>query len=262
MEGELRRPSRREVNQTEKEKRMMKRTMRLPHTTTLLLALILSGSIVNTGAKGKPASDTPVTSTIDGLGSDTLPTLRIQGDQRGAYGNSNSLQSILQASLGDWVLDMLNYTSSPQRTVLIDLRDSVPGSGPNGGASVAPFAFQFVRARFIAKCSEYGVDMRNMHPNNLYPCPLAIAFDDASGVRYRLSMHANNFPEVNLMQVTCVTTDVSGKCNQWKMEPSVTQLDGERKNVTKLLKVATRPRETDQDMGDFYMSFTIHLTNP
>jgi hypothetical protein len=250
------------ADQTAKGEMKMKRTMRLEHTTTLLLALILSGSIVNTGAKGKPASDTPVSSTIDGLGIDTLPTLRIQSDQLGAYRNSSSLQSILQASLGDWVLDMLGYTSSPQRKVAIDLRDPVPGSGPNGGAPVAPFAYQFIRARFIAKCSQYGVDMRNMQPNNVYPCPLAIAFDDASGVRYRLSMHANNFPEVNLMQVTCVTTDVSGKCNQWKMEPSVTQLDGERKNVTKLLKVATKPREVDQDMGDFYMSFTIYLTNP
>ena len=240
----------------------MKRTILPVHTITLLLALILSGSIVNIGAKGKPPSDTPVTTTIDGLGIDTLPTLRIQSDQRGAYRNSSSLQSILQASLGDWVLDMLNYSSSPQRQVLIDLRDPVPGSGPNGGAPIAPFAYQFVRARFIAKCSQYGIDMRNMQPNNFYPCPLAIALDDASGVRYRLTMHADNFPEVNLMQVTCVTTDASGKCNQWKMEPSVTQLDGQRKNITKLLKVATRPNQPDQDMGDFYLSFTIHLTNP
>lgn len=35
-----------------------------------------------------------------------------------------------------------------------------------------------------------------------------------------------------------------------------------RKNVTKLMKVATKLGETDQDMGDFYLSFTIHLTNP
>jgi len=228
----------------------------------VLLALASIGMMLNAGAKGKPVSDTLVTSTIDGLGVDTLPTLRIQSDQVGAYRNSSSLLSILQAALGDWELDMLNYNSSPQRKVLIDLRDPVPGSGPNGGAPIAPFAYQSVRARFIAKCSQYGVDMRNMLPNNLYPCPLAIAFDDANGVRYRMTMHANNFPEVNLMQVTCVTTNASGKCNQWKMEPSATQPNGERKNVTKLLKVASKPNQADQDMGDFYMSFVIHLTNP
>lgn len=240
----------------------MKRSLRGIHVGALLLALTATGLMLEVGAKGKPATDTAVTTTIDGLGVDTLPTMRIQSDQLGAYRNSSSLQSILQASLGDWVLDMLNYNSSPQRKVLIDLRDPVPGSGPGGGAPVAPFAYQSVRARFIAKCSQYGLDMRTMQPNNLYGCPLAIAFDDASGVRYRLSMHADNFPELNLMQVTCVATDTTGKCNQWKMEPSVTQLNGERKNVTKLLKVATNPHQTDQDMGDFYMSFTMHVTNP
>ena len=228
----------------------------------MVLTIFVSSAVTNEAFNGKPASDTPVTSVIDGLGIDTVPALRIQSDQLGAYRNSSSLKSILQASLGDWELDMLNYSSSPQRKVLIDLRDPVPGSGPNGGAPLAPFAYQSVRARFIAKCSQYGNDMRNMQPNNLYPCPLAIAFDDPNGVRYRLSMHADNFPELNLMQVTCLTTNTAGKCNQWKLEPSVTQPDGERKNITKLLKVATKPNQPDQDMGDFYMSFTIHVTNP
>jgi hypothetical protein len=76
-------------------------------------------------------------------------------------------------------------------------------------------------------------------------------------------MNPNNFIEVNSVLVKCVATDANSKCNQWKIEPSVTQFpSGERKNVAKLLKVATNPRETDQDMGDFYLSFTIHLTNP
>jgi hypothetical protein len=230
--------------------------------TICLCFLATTGISLGAVQKGKPATDMPVTSTIDGLGVDTLPTLQIQSDQLGTYRNSSSLSSILQAAAGDWEMDMLNINSSPQRKVLIDFRDPVPGSGPSGGAPIAPFAYQSVRARLIAKCSQYGIDMRNMLPNNFYGCPLAIAFDDVNGVRYRLSMHANNFPEVNLVQVTCVTTNASGKCNQWKIEPSITQLDGERKNVTKLLKVATKPNQSDQDLGDFYLSFTIHVTNP
>ncbi|HEV8486435.1 MAG TPA: hypothetical protein VGV87_23020 [Blastocatellia bacterium] len=239
----------------------MKRILLAVHVITLAFAFALTTFVLEAGVKaGKPASDVAVTTTIDGLGLDTLPTLRIQSDQLGAYPNSSSLKSILQGPLGDWELDTLGYNSSPQRKVLIDFRNPVTGTGPNGGAPAAPFASGLVRARFIAKCSQYGTDMRNMQPNNFYPCPLAIAFDDPSGVRYRLTMHANHFPEVNLMQVTCVTT--ASKCNQWLMEPSVTQLDGERKNVTKLLKVATKPNQPDQDMGDFYMSFTIRITNP
>ena len=88
--------------------------------------------------------------------------------------------------MGDWVLDMINFNSSPQRKVLIDLRDPVPGSGPNGGAPTAPFAYQLVRARFITKCSQNGINMQTMQTNTPYFCPLALAFDDPSGVRYRL----------------------------------------------------------------------------
>jgi hypothetical protein len=239
----------------------MKKTLTHVPVIVLLMMVAVSG-LEPTATAGKPPKDTPVTTTIDGLGVDTLPTLRVQSDQAGSYKNSSSLSSILQAALGDWELDMLNFTSSPQRKALIDLRAPVSGSGPNGGAPVAPFAYQVVRARFIAKCSEWGGDMRTIPGGGTIYCPLAIAFDDAGGVRYRLAMNSNNFSEVNPVQITCVATDVNAKCNQWKIEPSVTQLDGERKNVAKLLKVATKPRQSDQDMGDFYMSFVIHVTNP
>ena len=113
-----------------------------------------------------------------------------------------------------------------------------------------------------ARAHQRAVDTRTIAGGATVYCPLVIAFDDASGVRYRLTMRQDNFPEVNLTQVTCVATDLNSKCNQWKIERSATQLNGEIKNVAKLLKVATRPNQSDQDMGDFYISFTIHLTNP
>jgi len=162
----------------------MKRRLLPVNVIALLFALAATSFVLDAGAKGKPPADTAVTTTIDGLGVDTLPTLRLQSDQLGAYKNSSSLQSILQASLGDWVLDMLNYNSSPQRKVLIDLRDPVLGSGPNGSAPIAPFAYQLVRARFIEQCSIYGVDTRTIAGGATVYCPLVIAFDDASGVRY------------------------------------------------------------------------------
>ena len=217
----------------------MKRILQHVPKVALLFALVSTGLMLNTGAKGKPPSDTPVTTTIDGLGVDTLPTLRIQSDQLGAYRNSSSLSSIIQG-IGDWELDMINFNSSPQRKALIDLRDPVPGSGPNGGAPTAPFTYQLVRARFISKCSQNGINMRTMQTNTPYYCPLAVAFDDAGGVRYRLAGNPINFSETSWVQITCVATDANSKCNQWKIEPSVTQADGQSKNVAKLLKVATK----------------------
>jgi hypothetical protein len=198
----------------------------------------------------------------------TSPTLRVQSDQLGPYKNSSSgkskLQSIIQG-LGDWELDMLNFNSSPQRKVLIDLRDPVVGSGPNGGAPINPFGptgYQIVRARFITKCGQNGVNMQTMQYNTSYYCPMALAFDDASGVRYRLNNNPTNYGSTNWVQISCVATDANAKCNQWKVEPGATQPNGELKGVTKLLKVATRPGQIDQDYGDFYMSFTINATNP
>ncbi len=239
---------------------MTRTTWHIP-TVALLLALTATGLMLHAEASGKLPSDTAVTTTIDGLGIDTTPTLRIQSDQLGTYKNSNSLRSIIQG-IGDWELDMINFNSSPQRKALIDFRDPVPGTSPNGGAPTAPFAYQFVRARFISKCTQNGIKMLSMQMNTPYFCPLAVAFDDASGVRYRLASNPTNFSETNWVQITCIGTDASGRCSQWRIEPSVVQPSGELKNTTKLLKVATKPRETDQDMGDFYMSFSIHLTNP
>jgi hypothetical protein len=206
------------------------------------------------------STDTSVTTTIDGFGVDTSPTLRIQSDQLGTYKNSSTVQTVIQP-IGAWVLDT-NFSSSSTRSVLIDFRDPVPGSGPNGGDPIAPFAYAQVKARLIARCNDYGGSMLNMNGvGSTLTCPLAVAFTYGPN-SYRINMNYLNFAEANPVVVTCESTDASSKCKQWRIEPSVTQADGERKNVTKLLKLASTKRETDQDYGDFYMSFVIHVTNP
>src|SRR5262249_5650264 len=150
---------------------------------------------------------------------------RIQSDQLGAYKNSSSVQSVIQA-IGAWVLDT-NLSSSSTRSVLIDFRDPVPGSGPNGGAPIAPFAFAQVKGRLIAKCNDYGGNMLSMSGlGSTLTCPLAVSFSYGSD-SYRINMNYLNFPEVNPVVVTCIGTDSSSNCNQWKIEPSVTQPDGE-----------------------------------
>src|SRR5215471_16040847 len=146
----------------------MKRRLMPVHVIALVLVLVATSLTFEAGAKGgPPQSDIPVTSIIDGNGVNTLPTLRVQSDLAGAYQNmtskhSTSLVSVIQG-IGAWLLDMVNYDSAPQRKVLVDLRDPVPGSGPNGGNPMAPFAYQMVRARFLANCP---VPMQNMLPNN------------------------------------------------------------------------------------------------
>src|SRR5215471_8266857 len=129
----------------------MKRRLMPVHVIALVLVLVATSLTFEAGAKGgPPQSDLPVTSIIDGNGVNTLPTLRVQSDLAGAYQNISSKHSTALVSaiqgIGDWLLDMVNYDSSPQRRVLVDLRDPVPGSGPGGSAPAAPFAYHLARA--------------------------------------------------------------------------------------------------------------------
>jgi hypothetical protein len=230
----------------------------------LLIATVTTTSEVKVGAFGKPPSDVPVTVTIDGNGVNTEPTLRVQSDLLGAYANSTSGQSIIQA-IGDWELDMLNFNSSPQRKLLIDLRDAIAGSAPGGANPTNPFGatgYQIVRARFIAKCSQNGINFLNMQTATPYLCPLAVAFQDSTGQQHRLAENPTNFSETNWIQVTCLATDTSAKCKQWKLQPSVIQADGQRKDVAKLLRIPSKPNQPEVDLGDFYLSFSINLTRP
>lgn len=87
-------------------------------------------------------SDTPVTSIIDGNGADTLPTLRVQSDLLGAYQNissrNSSLQSILQAALRDWELDMLKTTPHPKEPFSSIFGTRYPAAGQTAGPRSIP----------------------------------------------------------------------------------------------------------------------------
>src|SRR5262245_8477890 len=212
----------------------------LPVLSAMLLAALVIR--IEHADAGKPSADVPVTVTIDGNGVNTAPTLRVQSDLLGAYTNPASGQSIIQA-IGDWELDMLNFNSSPQRKLLIDLRDAVPNSAPGGGAPINPFganSYGIVRARFISKCTQVGIKFLDMQTGIPYFCPLALAFQDSSGQQHPLTQNPNNYGETNWIQINCLATDASSKCRQWKLEPSAIQADGQRKNVANLVRVPTK----------------------
>jgi hypothetical protein len=78
-----------------------------------------------------------------------------------------------------------------------------------------------------------------------------------------MAFNERNFPgEVDPVSVTCTAADSAGKCNAWRVAPGVLLADGSRKSRAKLIRVAASKRETDQDLGEFYMSFEINITNP
>ena len=231
----------------------------------LVVALVLLGLLTLAAAAfaGK-VSDLPVTSTIQGLGIDTAPTYRIQSDLAGSYRNIPGGQSIIQG-IGDWELDLVNFNSSPQRTILVDLRDPVPGTNTNN--LPPPFQYAYVRARFISKCSQYGLNLRSMtYVGQQYWCELSIGAISYGGQTYALRMNPSTY---GTDDVTWTCRNVAnGKCNQWRMEPSAYYTNpatgaAELKNRAQLVRVVTaKGRTTYEDRGQYYISFSVDVTNP
>jgi len=230
--------------------------------TTFSLALLASLFIAVAGLaqKGNMA-DTPVTSTIQGFGPDTTPTYRIQSDLLGSYKNTRDLQSIIQG-IGDWELDVSN---SATRMVLVDLRDPVLNTNPNN--LLPPFEYAEVPARFISKCAQYGVSIRSMtFIGQQYQCPLSVGSISYGGQTYALRMNPTTYGTDDVTW-TC-TNIVNSKCNQWKMEPGTWYANAmtgmlEQKSRAQLVRVITaKGKTTYEERGEYYISFSVAVTNP
>jgi len=217
--------------------------------------LLFASTIALSGAAfGAQAVDTPVTSTVADVDA-TGVALRIQSDGAGPYTNSKMVQSVIQALSHDWVLDT-NWSRQSTRAVYVDFGDPIAGSAPGGVDPVAPFSTALVKGRFISKCHETNVNMFTIAAGSTVICPMALSFN-YGGTDYRLAMNPANYSDTNWINVTCQSAS-NGSCDGWLLEPN--GVYGTPKNSTKLLKIAKNGALSDQ--GDFYMSFSIAVTNP
>jgi hypothetical protein len=207
----------------------------------------------------------PVTTTIDGGGIISDPTIfnyRLQSDLLGSYrGGADSVVSELQTG-GDWQLDTV---PSPNRKLMLDFRDAVTNGNPS-----APFSTALVPAKVETKSYLlYGngkvAGMTGL--NSTLITPLLVRFD-FNGNSYRVWMNSQNYPETNDALITCTgvadpTKPSTSQCIQWRIEPTVTQADGQKKNVARLIRFYTsKGKEIEENHGDFYMAFSIGFTNP
>ena len=228
----------------------MKRSIMIALLISPLLYIVGSHAGEQTRA-AKPASDAPATSTIFDVDQTTGTVYRIGSDSLGPYKNNvDSVESIVQG-IGDWELDGL---ASTRRSVRIDLGDPVAGTGAN-----APFQSAFNPTRFISKCASVNIFMPGMSVGEEVLCPLAVAFR-YNNVQYALRSNTN-YPGTEPVKWTCLARNAT-KCISWTMVPSVVEADGQRKVRMQLVKPATRPREAEQLLGQFYVSFDIRVTTP
>jgi len=239
----------------------MKNSLSMTILTVVLCITSGSGALAQKTLK----KSVPVTSTIEGSGALEDPTVfnyRIQSDLLGVYQNGvDSVVSVLQTG-GDWQLDAL---ASPIRSVLLDFRDPVASSN-----ATPPFSTAQTRAKVETKSYLlYGngkvSGMTGL--NSTLITPLIVRFD-FGGNTYRVWMNSGTYPQTNYALVTCTgvvdpNNPSTSQCNQWRIEPSVTQPDGQRKNIVKLVRFyISRGKTIEEDHGDFYMAFSIGITNP
>lgn len=223
----------------------------------VLLALVLVFGLftlslenrTNAAKAAKPGSDTPATTTVADIDPVAGTIYSLGSDSLGSYFNGvDSVSSIVQG-IGDWVLDT---KSSTTRKVRVDFGDPVIGSGAN-----APFAAAVVPVRFISQCGSN--PLQALGQGLSQSCGLVVSIDYA-GSKYSLRSAVPTAPGTDAALWTCLARNTT-KCVSWQMTPSGSYI-GQSKNVMQLFKVASKPSQSDQPLGQFYMSFKVNVATP
>ncbi len=221
---------------------MRKNALRMTIGMCMVLTVICAAN--GPMATAQKQKDLPVTSTIaDGA-------FQIQSDDQGPYTNTKAVQSIIQP-IGDWVLNT-NYSSLSTRSIYLEFSQPAPGS-PN-----PPFSAELVKARLITQCP---ASMLSLVTSGAFmECGLVTHFTYGAD-SYRLAMNpggVNGYVDTDSVRVTCLGA-TNGQCNSWGIEPAAAS----GMNVAKLLLLTTaRGKTVATDLGKFYMSFAISVTNP
>ena len=237
----------------------------------MLTVLILLSTVSALAQKTKPDHTvTPVTSIVSDYDSGIAPALQIQSDKLGAYTDGTSVGSTITTNNGltVWGADSY-YVRHATRTFFLSFAQAIPSTGPNGGAPVSPPS-GFYKARIGSECDNYNNSMWTLPPGQTMPCPMNVHFD-YGGKTYDLHMSDRNvnFPETNHINITCIyPTTGTNPCSQWRLWPSATYVapDGttQYRNVANLsYEVTARGGKISYvKQGDFYISFSIIVTNP
>ena len=263
----------------------------LPRFKWALLASVLSGFFGLSIAMAQTSGYVPVTGTIrdyvDWTDPDSGTTQRIQmqvqSDGAGVYttitGSKRGqfrVQSLIDDNGGEWVLDTGIGVTSPIRKAFLDLSHPIAGSGPGGSNPAPPFTTALVQPKLTCECWQYGVNMFSIAGGQTVDCPMRIGFyyPIGSSNHYVIFMTPddrsfNPYPETDNVNFTCSGVDANSQCNQWRIEPDgakggcLTPDCSVKQNVVKLVKVVTvKGKLTNVDLGDFYMTLSIDVTNP
>jgi hypothetical protein len=226
------------------------------------LAIWLAGTDVAGQKGGGKDQDTPVTSVLSDTGSVADGTnYRIQSDGMGAYTSSTDrkdpIESVILTSstcCQDWMLGTIDSTS---RGVLVDFRDPV---APTTVAD-APVDWQIGGARPLVQCHHVSsTSFPGIAVGQSLDCPVVILVDAPRPKRtwWRIALGYTGQPGTEPARVTCLAADGLG-CSEWAIVPAGVH-DGEAKSIGRLLLVDGNRILSSH--GDYYFSFSFHVTRP
>jgi hypothetical protein len=232
----------------------------------LLLTLISNFAI----AAGKPpkAVDIPVTQEIFDADGNSVPYY-IQSDGLGVYthtlvtskGKTTGTNSILMSNVCGGLTNgdrLLETTTDAVRKVKVtlDQTNAIQPGDPNYLVPAQFFGTITSTVRFMNKCTcGAGQNMYTMPANTQIYCPMHVRMNAPN---YRLDMGAAGETETEFVKIFCLAADSSG-CKEWTIDPI--DNPGDTTNPGK-----TRGRlvdlNTNQNLGNYYVTFHLHITRP
>ena len=234
-------------------------------TICVLFLILAAGSAM----AGKPAGgDIPITQEIADVDVTTGSAYYIQSDGLGPYlhtlvtykRTTTGTNSVLMSNVCNGLTngDRLLETTLDTRKVKITL-DSSNAVQPGDLHYVTPALFSGTIVstfRGMNKCTcGANVSMYAMAANTRIFCPMHFRLN---AVNYRLDMGASGETETEFVQISCMVADSAG-CKEWSIDPisDSDYSDNPGKSRARLVDL-----NTNQNLGDYYMTFHLHVTRP
>jgi hypothetical protein len=224
-------------------------TQRIRVFGAALLALTAGLALV----AAKPSQNIAVTSTL--AGSPTIGTYQIASDGQGSYANSSTNKSLI-TSTGDYQLGGFDL-SGATRTVYLNFDMPIAGSGPNGGAPVAPPSGLY-NVNLASPCSDDGLSFLKVAPGATIECGMVVQFA-SGGQNYQLHQNNARYPGTNPVNITC-TSAAGTPCSAWTVQPSAAS--GFNVAVLMLEQTGKHGVITEVNQGSFLVSFLFTITSP
>jgi hypothetical protein len=233
-----------------------------------ILSLTLISSIVIAAGKPPKAVDIPVTQQISDSDVNSVPYY-VQSDGLGVYthtlvtskGKTTGTNSVLMENVcgglvnGDRLLDQ-NFDAVRKVKVTFDQNNAIQPGDPNYVVPAQFFGTITSAARFMNKCTcGAGLSMYTMPENTQIYCPMHIRM---YSVNYRLDMGAAGETETEFVKIFCNAADSSG-CKDWSIDPISNPGDTTNPGKTRARLVDLG---TNQTLGNYYVTFHVHVIRP